>query len=55
VAEAFDQPLTVVELNEGGDGLAQLVDVLVGAGPQALLLEGLDPSLGAAVALRLSG
>lgn len=55
VTEAFDQPVGVVELDERGDGLPEFIDVAVDPGPQALLLEGLDPSLGAAVALGLAG
>src|SRR3712207_3626638 len=54
VAEAFDEPLGVVGVDELGDGLAQIVDVAVGPGPQALFLERLDPALGAAVAFRLA-
>jgi len=49
-----DQPRGVVAVDEAGDGLAQLVDGVVQLRPQALLLEGTDPALGAAVGLRLT-
>ncbi len=55
VAKPLDDPLAVVELDETGDRLAQLVDGAVAPRPQALLLEGLDPALGAPVSLRLTG
>jgi hypothetical protein len=54
MAEPANQPLGVVGVNEAGDGLAQLVQSVVQLGPQALLLEGADPPLGAAVGLRLA-
>jgi hypothetical protein len=38
VAESLDEPLGVAELDEGSDGLAEIVDVAVSPGPQALLL-----------------
>jgi hypothetical protein len=50
VAVSFDQPLVVVELDEVGDGSAEVVEVGVEPRPQALLLERLDPPFGAAVA-----
>jgi hypothetical protein len=49
VAEPIEQPLGVVGINEPGDGLAQLIDGVAQLRPQALLLEGADPALGAAV------
>jgi hypothetical protein len=52
---ALDEPLGVVGLDEAGHRLAEVVDVVVEPSPQALLLEGLDPALGAAVALGLTG
>ena len=50
----LDQPRVVVAVDEAADGLAQLVDGVVQLRPQALLLEGADPALGAAVGLRLT-
>jgi len=55
VAESFDEPLAVVELDEGGDGGTEVVYVAVGLGPQALLFEGLDPPFGAVVTFWLTG
>jgi hypothetical protein len=52
VAEPADQTLGVVGQDEAGHGLAELVDVVVQLGPEALLFEGADPPLGAAVGLR---
>ena len=54
MAEPCDQPLGVIGINEPGDGLAELVDGVVQLRPQALLFEGADPALGAAVGLRLT-
>src|SRR4249919_1537371 len=51
VALSFDQPLGVLELDEVGDSLAEVVEVVVEPGPEALLLEGLDPAFGAAIGL----
>jgi hypothetical protein len=51
VAVPLDEPLGVVELDEVGDGVAEVVEVVVEPGPQALFFEGLDPSFGAAVGL----
>lgn len=51
---ALDEPLGVVSGDEAGHGLAEVVDVVVQPGPEALLLEGLDPVLGATVALGLA-
>ena len=55
VAEALEEPLLVVELDEGRDGVADLVDVAVRPCPEALFLEGLDPPFGAAVTFGLAG
>jgi hypothetical protein len=44
---ALDQPLAVVDGHERGHGLAEFVDGAVQLRPQALLLEGADPTLGA--------
>ena len=54
VAVALDQPGAVVVLDEAGHGLAELVDGVVQLGPQALLVEGADPPLGATIGLRLA-
>lgn len=51
---ALDEPLGVVGGDEGGHRLAQVVDIVVEPGPEALLLKGLDSPLGAAVALGLA-
>jgi hypothetical protein len=51
---ALDEPCGVVAVDEAGHGLAELVDALVQLDPQALVLEGADPALGAAVGLRLT-
>jgi hypothetical protein len=51
---SLDQPRGVVAVDEASDGLAQLVDGVVQLDPQALLFEGADPALGAAVGLRLT-
>ena len=51
---SLDQPRGVVAVDEAADGLAQLVDGVVQLDPQALLFEGADPALGAAVGLRLA-
>ena len=42
-----------VAADEAGHGLAQLIDGVVQLCPQALVFEGADPTLGAAVGLRL--
>src|ERR1700733_15640745 len=54
MAQAFDEPLVVVGLDEGGNGLAEVVDIVTEPSPQALLLQGADEALGHAVALGLS-
>jgi len=54
VSQTLDEPFGVVELAEGGHGLTQVIDVLVGLGPEALLLQGADEPFGHAVALRLA-
>ena len=54
MAVSLDQPRAVVAVDEASDGLAQLVDGVVQLDPQALLFEGTDPALGAAVGLRLT-
>ena len=54
MAVPLDEPLGGVALDEAGHGLAQLVDGVVQGGPQALIFEGADPSLGAPVGLRLT-
>jgi hypothetical protein len=51
---SLDQPQVVVTVDEAGDGLAELVNGVVQLSPQALLFEGADPALGAAVGLRLA-
>ncbi len=50
----LDQPLTVVQLDEGPDDLAGLLEALEVVQVQALLLEGPDPTLNDPVALRFS-
>ena len=54
MAVSADQPLGVVGVDEAGHGLAELADGVVQLRPQALLLEGADPALSAAVGLRLA-
>jgi hypothetical protein len=54
VAVALDEPRGVVAVDEAGHGLAELIDRVVQLDPQALVLEGTDPALGAAVGLRLT-
>ena len=54
VAVPLDQPGVVVAVDEAADGLAQLVHGVVQLSPQALLLEGADPALSAAVGLGLA-
>src|SRR4029450_8163479 len=53
MAVPLDEPGAVVVLDEAGHGLAELLHGVVQGGPQALLLEGADPALGATVGLRL--
>lgn len=48
-----DEPLGVVELGPGGDGLAELVDGVVELGPEALLFQCSDEPFGAAVGFGL--
>src|SRR5918993_4360808 len=54
VAVALDKPGAVVALDEAGHGLTELIDGVVQGGPPALVLEGPDPALSAAVGLRLT-
>jgi hypothetical protein len=54
VAVALDEPGTAVALDEPSHGVAKLVDGGVQLDPQALVFEGADPALGAAVGLRLA-
>jgi len=54
VAVALDEPGAVVAVDEAGHGLAELIHGVVELDPQALVLEGADPALGAAVGLRLT-
>ena len=54
MAQAFYEPLVVVSLDEGGDRLTQLVDVVAELGPQALLVEGSDETFGHPVPLRFT-
>src|SRR3990172_10443809 len=51
---SLDQPLCVVELQEGSHTLARFLDVAPCPCPDALLLQRADEPLGAAVAGRLS-
>jgi hypothetical protein len=55
VTVSLDQPFLVVATGEFDHRLAKILDVGVELGPQALLLEGADEALGAAVAGRLAG
>ena len=48
---AFDQPSGVVDLAEGEQRLAKLLEGLEGVHPQQILLEDTDKTLGAAVSL----
>jgi len=52
---SLDEPLLAVATSELDDRLAQILDVFVEPGPQALLLEGSDEAFGAAVARWLAG
>jgi hypothetical protein len=54
VAVALNEPGAVVAVDEASHGLAELLDGIVQLNPQALVLEGADPALGAAVGLRLT-
>ena len=54
VAVALDEPGAVVAVDEAGHGLAELIDSVVQLDPQALVFEGADPALSAAVGLRLT-
>jgi hypothetical protein len=54
VTVTLDQPLGVVALDELRDRLGQLVEARVELRPDALLLQGADEALGAAVARRLA-
>ena len=54
MAVALDEPGAVVAVDEAGHGLAELIHGVVELDPQALVLEGADPALGAAVGLRLT-
>src|SRR6266545_8054858 len=54
VTVALYEPLSVVELDERPHGLGELVDISPGPGPDALLLQGSDEPLGAAVTRRLA-
>jgi hypothetical protein len=54
VAVSLDRPRGVVAVDEASHGLAQLVDGVVQLDPQAVVFEGADPALGAAVGLRLT-
>jgi hypothetical protein len=51
VAVALDEPGAVVAVHEAGHGLVELVDRVVELHPQALVFQGADPLLGAAVEL----
>jgi hypothetical protein len=50
----LDEPLVVVELGPGSDGLAEVVDGVIQLGPQALLFEGADEPFGTAVGFGLA-
>lgn len=52
MAQAFDEPLVVVGLDEGGDALSEVIDIVEEPGPEALLLDG--PQFCHSVALRLT-
>lgn len=54
MAEALDEPLVVVGLDERRHELTKFVDVGAKPGPQALFLEGPDEAFGHAVALGLT-
>ena len=54
MAQAFDEPLVVVGLDEGGDPLAEIVHVLEEPRPEALLLDGPHEAFGHAIALGLA-
>ncbi len=51
----LDEPFAVVATGELDHGLAEILDVLIEARPQALLLERSDEALRTAVAGRLTG
>ncbi len=51
---ALDEPGAVVAVDEARHGLTQLVKGVVQLNPQALVFEGADPALGAAVGLGLA-
>jgi hypothetical protein len=50
----LDEPGGVVAVEEAGHGPAELLHRVVQGDPQALVFEGADPALGAAVGLRLT-
>src|SRR5205085_10562754 len=54
VAEFFEAPVVVVEMDEGGDGGAELGEVLIGSAVDDLLLEGAVEALDDAVGLRFA-
>ena len=54
MAQAFDEPLVVVGLDEGGDSLAEIVRVLEEPRPEALFLDGPHETFGHAIALGLA-
>jgi hypothetical protein len=49
-----DEPGAVAAVDEAGHGLAELFQSVIQLDPQALVLEGADPALSAAVGLRLT-
>ena len=49
MAVTLDQPGAVVAVDEAGHGLAQRIDGVVQLAPQALVFEGADPALSAAM------
>ena len=51
---ALDEPLRVVGVGPGSDGVAELIDGVMQLGPQALFFEGADEAFGAAVGLGLT-
>ena len=53
-SEPLDEPLVVVGVDERGDTLSEVVDILEELGPQAPLLERPHERLGDAVALGLA-
>src|SRR2546430_8327157 len=54
VAEFFEAPVVVVLVDEGGDGGAELGEVLIGAPVDDLLLEGAVEALDDAVGFRFA-